>query len=97
MPLWGFLFSWAVILSAPVILALLIGGRRINRRAGCISLALSFAAATVYWLWRIEWSDGWRYGTPPVSYLFMYVCYAAAYGAMGWFLAKGILRVRART
>jgi hypothetical protein len=91
MALWGFLLVWSVVLSAPVILALLVGRRRINRTAGCALLAVSFAAATFYKIWPLEWFDVWRHGTPRASLLFIYACYAAAYGAIGWFIAKAIL------
>jgi len=94
MPLWGFLFVWSVVLSSPVILALIAGRRRINRAAGCPLLALSFAAASQYKLWQLDWFDVWRHGTPGASLLFVYACYAAAYGAIGWFIARALLRRR---
>ena len=94
MPILVFLFFWSLVLSAPVILALLVAGRRINRAAGCALLAASFAAASSYKIWQMEWSDVWRHGTPSASLLFIYGCYAAAYGAMGWFIGRAILRSR---
>ena len=96
MPVWGFLFVWSVVLSSPVILALLAGRRRINRAAGCALLALSFAAATSYKIWQLEWFDVWRHGTPGASLLFVYACYAAVYGAIGWFIARAILGGRSQ-
>jgi hypothetical protein len=91
MPLFGFLLVWSVVVSAPLILVLLAGRRRINRTAGSALLAFSFAAATSYTIWRFEWYDVWRHGTPGASQLFIYGCYAAAYGLIGWFFAKAIL------
>ena len=91
MALWIFLFFWSVVFSAPVILALLAGRRRINRTAGCALLAVSFAAGSSYALWRIEWNDLWRHGTPIPSLLLVYVGYAGLYGLIGWFIAKAIL------
>ena len=92
MPILVFLFFWSLVLSVPVIVALLVGRRRINRAAGCALLAVSFAAASSYKIWQMEWFDVWRHGTPGASLLFIYGCYAALYGAMGWFTARTILR-----
>ena len=91
MPILGFLLFWSVVLSSPVLLALIVGRRRINRAAGCALLALSFAAATLFKIWQLEWFDVWRHGTPGASLLFVYGCYAAAFGAIGWFIARAIL------
>jgi hypothetical protein len=91
MPLWGFLFSWSVVFSAPVILAIILGRHRINRTSGRTLLAISFACASAYMLWRVEWFDVWRHGTPPPSLLFIYGCYSTVYGLIGWFLARAIL------
>src|SRR6187402_3821075 len=92
MALWGFLFVWSVVVCSPVMLVLLCGRRRIDRVAGCAALGLAFAAASSYKIWRVEWFDVWRHGTPGASLLFVYACYAAAYGAIGWFIARAILR-----
>ncbi len=92
MPLLGFLFVWSLFLSAPVILALLVGRHRINRAAGCALLAVSFAAASSYKIWQMEWFDVWRHGVPGASLLVVYGFYAAVDGAIGWFIAKAILR-----
>ena len=94
MPILVFLFFWSLVLSAPVILALLIRRRRINRAAGCALLAVSFAAASSYKMWQMEWFDVWRHGTPGAFQLFVYGCYGAVYGAMGWSIARAILRSR---
>jgi hypothetical protein len=96
MPLFIFLLAWSVAVSSPVIVLLLIGRHRLNRTVGCALLALSFAAATSYKIWQFEWSDVWRHGTPGASLLFIYGCYAAAYGLIGWFLATAILRASHR-
>jgi hypothetical protein len=92
MPILVFLFFWSLVLSAPVILALVVGRRRINRAAGCALVAMSFAAASSYKIWQMEWFDVWRHGVPGASLLIIYGLYAAVYGAIGWFIAKAILR-----
>jgi hypothetical protein len=92
MPILGFLLFWSLVLSAPVMLALLVARRRINRAAGCALLAVSFAAASSYKIWQMEWFDVWRHGVPGVSLLVIYGLYAAVYGAIGWFIARAILR-----
>jgi hypothetical protein len=90
-PLFGFLLVWSIVVSAPVILVLLVGRQRLNRTVGCALLAVSFAAATSYKIWQFEWFDVWRHGTPGASLLIIYACYAAAYGLVGWFIARSIL------
>ena len=94
MPLWGFLLFWSAILSLPVILVLVVGRRKVNVTAGCTALAISFACASAYMLWRLEWFDVWRHGILPVSRIVIYGCYAAAYGVIGWYLAKAIVGQR---
>ena len=94
-PLLSFLFVTACAFSVPVILVLLIGRPRLNGKLGRLLLATSFASATGYMLWRLDWFDVWRHGTPALSQVFIYASYMAAYGAIGWFIAGKIDRVRA--
>jgi len=91
MTLWAFLLVWSFVLSAPVILVVIVARRRISRRTGCTLLAVAFGAAAAYALWRIEWFDVWRHGTPALSQLFIYACYSAAFGTIGWSLARAML------
>jgi hypothetical protein len=94
MPLLGFLLVWSAVLSAPVMVALLVGRQRINRAVGCTLLAACFAVSSAYMLWRLERFDVWRHGTPGASLLVIYAGYAVAYGAIGWFIARAILSGR---
>jgi hypothetical protein len=50
-------------------------------------MALAFATATAYAIWRVEWFDVFRWGTPSLRLLVVYACYAGVAGAAGWFLA----------
>jgi hypothetical protein len=49
--------------------------------------AILFASATAYWIWKIEWFDVFRWGTPAPRLLVVYAAYVAALGTAGWFLA----------
>jgi Gpi18-like mannosyltransferase len=96
MVLLSYILVCSVVLSAPVILAIIVGRHRINPAAGCALLAAWFFAASAYIIWRMEWFDVWRHGTPRPSLLFGYACYSAAYGVIGWVLGKAILPRRVR-
>jgi hypothetical protein len=60
-------------------------------RSGRSLIAASFGASAGYMLWRIEWFDIWRHGTPPLSYLVGYVPYIGAFAAIRWLLAGAVL------
>ena len=91
MPVWGFLLASVLVLASPVILTLVIRRRTINRHLGRAALTISFAIATAYVSWHLEWFDVWRHGVPPPTSLAIYVSYAAAFGALGWFIGGRIL------
>ena len=48
-------------------------------------------------IWRMEWFDVWRHGTPPVGYMLAaFGPYTAALSATGWFLG-GLIGRRSPT
>jgi hypothetical protein len=92
-PLLAYLFVVACAWSVPVIVLVLLAG--LPPRVGRALIAVSFAAATAYTLWRIEWFDVWRHGFPGVGYILsVFVPYSALYGAIGWALGGLIVRRR---
>ena len=77
----------ALIVNAPAILLVLLLRNRMDRRYANVLLASGFAAATAYFIWRIEWFDVFRHGMPPVGYfLGAFFPYMTVLGAVGWFL-----------
>jgi hypothetical protein len=60
-----------------------------------LAVALTFAAAAAYVVWRVEWFDVFRWGTPPPTLLAVYAGYAGAAGLLGWLLAALVTRRRA--
>jgi len=52
-----------------------------------VTTALAFATATAYGIWRVEWFDVFRWGTPSPRLLVVYACYVGVTGSVGWFLA----------
>jgi len=70
-----------------------------SHRVSSALVAAVFACGSAYTLWRLEWFDVWRHGVPGASQLLIYACYSAAFGAIGWILARIILlnAVEART
>ena len=54
--------------------------------------AAAFAAVMVYWIWRLEWFDVFRWGMPGPSLLLVYACYVSAFAAIGWFVAARFTR-----
>jgi hypothetical protein len=52
-----------------------------------VTTALVFATATAYGIWRVEWFDVFRWGTPGPDLLAVYACYVGVTGSVGWFLA----------
>jgi hypothetical protein len=56
--------------------------------------ALTFATATAYGIWRVEWFDVFRWGAPSPRLVVVYACYVGAAGSVGWFLATLVARRR---
>lgn len=59
-----------------------------------LAVALVFAAATACGIWRVEWFDVFRWGTPRPQLLFVYACYMGVAGALGWLLTALVTRQR---
>ena len=86
------LTSYALAINAPLILVLVVIRRRLLRRTSAGIVALGFAAAASYMLWRMEWFDVWRHGIPSIDYvLTAFGPYAAGTGAVGWWLGGRIV------
>ena len=87
---------WALVMLG--FLALLLASifaarRRLNERTACGMVALAFAGAIAYFVWRTEWFNVYRFGVPPLTYFFKtVVAYGVAFGIAGWFLALGLMR-----
>ena len=83
----------SIALSVPVILVVVMARDHLGRRAGRGLIAASFACATAFMLWRMEWFDVWRHGTPSLSYLATgYLPYIAVFAICGWVLGGSVLR-----
>lgn len=81
------LFVAALVLNAPLILVLLLLRNRLDRRYVRVLIAAGFAAASAYFIWRMEWFDMWRHGVPPIGYILRaFVPYTAALAMAGWFV-----------
>ena len=52
-----------------------------------LTAAFALAAATAYGIWRLEWFDVFRWGTPGPRLLAVYACYVGIAGSAGWLLA----------
>lgn len=92
-----YLLVMAFVYSAPVMLILWLVRRRINRRTGGALVAVAFAAATMYSLWRFDWFDVWRHGVPSAGFMLRtYLPWLIAYGLVGWFVGGRIVGRRRR-
>ena len=90
------LLTVALVLNAPLILLVLLGRRRLDRRVPRVVLACGFGAATAYSIWRMEWFDVWRPGVPPLGYMVQaFGPYTLAVAVVGWFIGS-LLTPRAR-
>jgi hypothetical protein len=52
-----------------------------------VATAFAFAAAMAYGLWRLEYTDVFRWGMPGPRLLVAYACYIGVAGSVGWALA----------
>jgi len=90
-----FLLAVAVVLSSPVLLVTFVSRRRMHPTLARTILALSFAAAVAFQIWRMEWFDVWRHGFPGVPYLFTaFLPYMAVFAAIGWLVGGRMVRRR---
>jgi hypothetical protein len=86
---------FAVAVSAPILVVVWLGRRRLRPLVARLLVACSFAAAASYMLWRMEWFDVWRYGAPPIGYVLAgYAPWVIAFAGVGW--ALGALLSRGR-
>lgn len=92
MPVLTSLFATAMAVSVPVFVLIVLLRRRITPKFGSALVAASFSLSTAYRLYRMEWFDVWRFGSPPVGYLVNYVPWIAGMGLAGWLIASALLR-----
>ena len=93
-----FLLFWLVLPNLPLIGGLWLARRRlvyarpVVRRRLRLLLALTFASATFYTLYRVEWFDVWRHGVPPVAYMLTgYGPYVSLAACAGWLTSYGVM------
>lgn len=92
-----YMVATAFLYSTPLIVLLLLIRRRVHGHVVSAFLALAFASATAFSLWRIEWFDVWRHGMPPVKYMLLaYGPYLAAFAFIGWTVGRFIVRLPKR-
>lgn len=88
-----FLLLWTVLLSLPLIAVLALLRRRVPHTAASALLALSFAGAMFYTLYRAEWFDVWRHGAPSIRYVLAgYGPYLVVAAGVGWWVGGLIAR-----
>jgi hypothetical protein len=97
--LFGFLsllifLSIAALPIGAVTLALIwFAGGRISTTTAKLIGAFAFTVGPAYALWRMEWFDVWRHGTPSLSYLVTaYPPYLVGFAVLGWFAASRVAR-----
>jgi len=95
----AFLLSIALVLNAPLLVLVFLGGRRrLHHQLGSAIVATGFGAATAYMIWRLEWFDVWRHGLPSTEYLlFGPAPWVLASGCAGWYLGRALATHGART
>ena len=94
LPFYMFVLIHALAWNAPLLAALWLVRRRIPAVAARVAVAVGFAAATAWLLWKMEWFDVWRHGTPSLSYLTGYLPWLVAAGAIGWFVCGWVVTQR---
>ena len=87
----------AIVYTSPLAVVLWFIRGRMSRLAAILLMALAFATATAFSLWRVEWFDVWRHGTPSLSYMVKgYGAPVAIYAAVGGVIGSVIARRRRR-
>jgi hypothetical protein len=91
------LISFLAVAALPIGVAALaliwITGARLPALAAKLLAAVAFTIGPAYAMWRMEWFDVWRHGTPPLSYVVTaYMPYLACFAAVGWFAGRRLSR-----
>ena len=63
-PRYTLLLGAALVYNAPLLLIAAATRRRLPRNMARSLIAMGFAAAAVYTIWKMEWFDVWRHGRP---------------------------------
>jgi hypothetical protein len=81
----------SIVLNAPLLVLLIFARHRMNPITTRVLVAMGFAAASAYFIWRMEWFDVYRHGMPPLTYvLTSIVPYTLIVGLTGWLLGMCI-------
>ena len=93
-----YMVATAFLYTAPLMVLLLLLRRRVTRPVASGLMALAFASATAFTIWRLEWFDVWRHGVPPPKFMLMsYGPYLAVLAFLGWVVGRFIVGVPKRT
>jgi hypothetical protein len=66
----GVIVGTAVVVTSPLLLALVLTRRWTSRTICSVMLGVAYACAAAYAIYNFEWYDGpWRHGGPSVTYL----------------------------
>ena len=83
------LAAYAVLWVGPLALLLFLVRRWLPLWVPRVVLMVGCVASTSYWLYRMEWFDVWRHGTPSVRYVIeTHGPLAVVFAAIGWFLGS---------
>ena len=81
----------SIVLNAPLLVLLIVARRRMNPITTRVLMAIGFAAATAFFIWRMEWFDVYRHGMPSLTYMLTSIVpYALVLGLTGWLLGMCI-------
>ena len=81
----------AVVLNAPLLVLLIFARHRLNPLTTRVLAATGFAAASAYFIWRMEWFDVYRHGIPTLTYMLTSIVpYTLVVGMTGWLLGTRI-------
>ena len=91
LPILTYLLVVALVFNTPLVILCLLGRRWLAPLVVRMLIAIGFAAASGYVIWRMEWFDVWRHGMPSAAYLLTaYAPYVAVYAGIGWFIGSRI-------
>ena len=81
----------AIVLNSPLLVLLIVARHRMNPLTTRALVAIGFAVASAYFIWRMEWFDVYRHGIPsPFYMLTSIVPYTLIVGLTGWLLGMCI-------
>jgi hypothetical protein len=81
----------AIVLNSPLLVLLVVARHRMNPLTTRALVAIGFAVASAYFIWRMEWFDVYRHGIPsPFYMLTSIVPYTLIVGLTGWLLGMCI-------